>query len=633
MHVLISPKCPTRNRGVHMQVFLTGLGLVNNQAGILRLSDTGKKFFSNPSSQQLADVIQDKVRLFGETLAILAEKSLTVEAVDEQLCKTYGLDWAHLNNTRRRMDWLEVLGLIVGVGNREWSVTSTGEAALARWTLVSPDVLESLGSDAESVEILEPPAEIAELLKDLAVSPDAQNKRKTYNIWVPSPNRIDNLRKIIQVASERISKGELFSFIENEFNLKSSSADSMLPFLKASGLLHEVGRSVYSATAAANAWLETGNDLDFIRILHSNMRFVGEMLEASKNDITRNDLYTLAKSYGLNVEKTRWIAGFLLEAGLLEEPKYLHLITTPTGTRLAETLPLADAPMAEVENTSTDLNDALKDVCKVSAIDQILEDLERSSCDPVADGKQSGVAFEEAIAHTFQYMGFVAKRIGGSGDTDVVLQWQDDGGSTVTAIVDGKSKSGGRVAHTDISDVAIDTHKEKNSASYVGIVGPGFSGETIRHHARKKEYALITVEQLCGIVRASESIGLSLQEIALIFQVPSGLSQLDELIAIKQRELAITSTVISRLRQEQETYSGLLSPRDLFMMLRDAEISPSQEELLNVVSVLSKQEIGVLRAVGETGDPENTKYELHDAKKAANQLHALALTINEAMSS
>ena len=84
-------------------------------------------------------------------------------------------------------------------------------------------------------------------------------KRCTYNIWVPSPNRIENLRIITQSASEQITKTDLFTFIANKFNLKLSSVESMLPFLKASGLLEEVGRNIYVATPAAKAWLETGS--------------------------------------------------------------------------------------------------------------------------------------------------------------------------------------------------------------------------------------------------------------------------------------------------------------------------------------------------------------------------------------
>ena len=137
-----------------------------------------------------------------------------------------------------------------------------------------------------------------------------------------------------------------------------------------------------------------------------------------------------------------------------------------------------------------------------------------------------------------------AERIGGSGDTDVVVKWKDEEDKYVVAIIDGKSKSGGRVSHNDISDVALETHKEKNNADYVAIVGPGFSGDTIRTHARKKGFSLVAENQLTEIARASKELGLNLQEIALTFQVPDGLSQLEDIISTKKRELAIISEVV-----------------------------------------------------------------------------------------
>lgn len=79
----------------------------------------------------------------------------------------------------------------------------------------------------------------------------------------------------------------------------------------------------------------------------------------------------------------------------------------------------------------------------------------------------------------------------------MIVRWKDDTGESLIGIIDGKSKSGGTVSHSDISDVAIDTHKEKNNANYVAIIGPGFSGDTIRNYARKR-FALISDTELIG---------------------------------------------------------------------------------------------------------------------------------------
>lgn len=201
---------------------------------------------------------------------------------------------------------------------------------------------------------------------------------------------------------------------------------------------------------------------------------------------------------------------------------------------------------------------------------------------------------------------------------------------TLTAIIDGKSKSGCFISHGDISDVAIDAHKDKNNADYVAIVGPGFSGDTIRNHAKKKSFALITDGELSEIAKHAHSLGLTLQEISLIFQVPNGLSQLAKLISSKQWELTITSNVISRFRREQDELGGL-SPRDLFLLLKNTDDSPSLEELLNVFETLSRPEIGVLTTVTGSRSLENTVYALTEGKRAVNRLRALASAIDKGL--
>lgn len=605
--------------------FLKGIGLVNNQAGVLCLSSEGRLFAENPDKRQLAVLIHDRFRLFGEVLEFLSESPLTVEEVDEKICEAYGLEWHNLSNSRKRMDWLEVLELIQGIGNRKWEVTVSGKEFLKGCTLVTPDMLKEMEANSNDVKISEPPVEIEMLLQKLEENPQMHKKRSTYNIWVPSPNRIENLRIIIQAASERIERNELFHFIQKEFNLKTSSAESMLPFLKASGLMEEVGRNVYLATPAAKAWIETGNDLDFVRILHCHMQFVGEMIRAAENDIVRNCIYEQGKKYGLNSEKVRWIIGFLLEAGLLEETQYLHLKATPMGIRLIETLPLAENLVEEAEEISEAAEEVAVTKAEASEFERMAKRIQEASCNPWAEEKASGAAFEEVIAELFRYMGFQAERIGGSGDTDVIVKWKENG-KTITAIIDGKSKTNGHVSHSDISDVAIDTHKDKNKSEYVAIIGADFSGDTIRNHAKKKSFALITVAQLVDTARAAQELGLSLQEMALIFKVPNGISELDEIITSKRRELEIISIVVSKFCKEQEELGGL-SPRDLFLLLRGTEICPSLKELNDVFETLSKEEIGILQAVDDRHSQENTLYILNGANRTINRLRALASSI------
>ena len=202
--------------------FLKGMGLVRNQAGVLSLTEIGVAFQHQPTQGAFANIIHNKVRLFGEVLAIVRYAPATVEEVDTLLCKNYNLTWSNLSNTRRRMDWLEVLELIQDVGNRKWAITKAGEEVLSGWLLISPESLGDTDGKKGKVAVSGPPPEIAILLQRLSDTPELHKKRCTYNIWAPSPNRIENLRLIIQFASERVKRGDFFQFIESQFNLKES---------------------------------------------------------------------------------------------------------------------------------------------------------------------------------------------------------------------------------------------------------------------------------------------------------------------------------------------------------------------------------------------------------------------------
>ena len=275
--------------------FLKSMGLAANQGGMLYLLPSGEALQKEPTKKHLADLIQNKVRLFAEILAFIDCSPATVEEIHEQLCGQYNLTWKHKSNTRRRMDWLEVLGLIQNVGNRKWGITKDGKSLVKEWGVVPPQTFQPTDNMTFDLKIPEPPAEIAAILQQLTDSPEMHKKRCTYNLWAPSPNRIENLRIIIQFASEKIDKAEYYQFIEERFQLRESSVESMFPFLKAVGLIEEVGRNIYVATPIAKAWLETGSDLDFIRILHAHMQFVGEMLKVSEKGVVSHDLYTQDK--------------------------------------------------------------------------------------------------------------------------------------------------------------------------------------------------------------------------------------------------------------------------------------------------------------------------------------------------
>ncbi len=161
-------------------------------------------------------------------------------------------------------------------------------------------------------------------------------------------------------------------------------------------------------------------------------------------------------------------------------------------------------------------------------------------------------------------------------------------------------------------------------------MGPNFSGDTIKEHAKKKSFSLIPVDNLLEIAQASQILGLGLNEISLVFNVPEGPSQLAELISSKKRELNVVSMAVSQFNDKQEVV-GDLSPRDIYLLSMDTELSPSQEEFLDVFKVLSGPDIEVLGVSEDNQDPENKKYHLEETSKVVNRLIALANAIKKGL--
>ena len=127
--------------------FLKGVGLVSNHAGILYLTDIGIDFCNDLTERNLANLMHNHFRLFGEILEILKIEPGTVQEIHSKLCNDYHLNWKNCSNTRRRLDWLEVLELIQPVGSRKWQVTKAGYSALSDWNIVTPNIISSFSTD------------------------------------------------------------------------------------------------------------------------------------------------------------------------------------------------------------------------------------------------------------------------------------------------------------------------------------------------------------------------------------------------------------------------------------------------------------------------------------------------------
>jgi hypothetical protein len=327
----------------------------------------------------------------------------------------------------------------------------------------------------------------------------------------------------------------------------------------------------------------------------------------------------------------RWLISFLEDAGLLIQTSWSAVQATKLGLAISESLPLAELDLwakgtSSVPEEPSDAVQAARpefaETHRTQAI-YIAEGLERTALDPAADNGAPGSAFEDFIQRAFEYMGFESQRISGSGDTDVLVKWRDSSGLLRVGIVDGKSTSSGKVGHNSVSDIALETHKQKHAADHVAIVGPGFSGDTIRSTATAKNWSLITATDLGRLVHVSSSFGLRPWEVAAVLDGEQGKAEFEELVRNRERELEVIATVLTRLREEAQA-GEVLSARDISLIERKSDLNPGVDEIVDVLGALAGLDPAPIRTVESSPDPRHTSYELSEVLPAVRRLRSLA---------
>lgn len=82
---------PSRTPGTWRQyfIFLRGVGLVESRPEGIVLSESGRALLADPRPEILGRILADKVRLFAETLSIVATEPQPVEGVHERVQAQY----------------------------------------------------------------------------------------------------------------------------------------------------------------------------------------------------------------------------------------------------------------------------------------------------------------------------------------------------------------------------------------------------------------------------------------------------------------------------------------------------------------------------------------------------------------
>lgn len=474
--------------------------------------------------------------------------------------------------------------------------------------------------DAEQFGLLldligtEPPPKIASA-SDHLPTPFAWSER--YKAVLPLPGGVGDYQRTLgqilaHVAEHHPPLDDLGKWMEEQFDISTHRQSNTTNFLRRISLLRSTGALV-EVTDEGARWLQGRDDLFLLALIHSRIRFVGEMLRAVADGAsTPNDLLSHANEhYGTGwstraqIDRRRYIleATGVIEVGedgglepteqgraalatLELHPPLAHR-TDPLSRATADEAP-ARAPLVELEAPQGDSPDP--------GLHELVDRLQRSA----HDGKNPD-DFEQAARDAFDRLGFQAKWLGGAGRTDVLLAADLGMDHSYRVIVDTKATSHDAVPDQQINWPTLEEHREVHEADYVLLVAARFRSARLTARALERSIGLLEVPDLVSLLRQHEQVPLGLDDYRHLFE-PEGIAKVNEIAEEQRRDLVLAARILGVLHREQHQ-EGPLEAGDLYWLLKQDEDdefeAPSRDELAELLVAMAARPFQLLKRHAE----------------------------------
>lgn len=578
------------------------------------VSDEARKWMATQDPLTLLAVFHRHVRFVGEMLDALTEEPQGTRQLSDIAGVDYQLQWSTRDQVRRRLTWMQALGLVEYKTNELLQLTDLGREGLHTLRLGGPAA--TLEPTALSVEVPTTPEAISALLQEL--TPTALVSRSPVLGYIPRGNGqtslLEALYLLVNAASPSISRAGLLTFAQDTFKMSEGSFGAALTTLTKSGLVEQTGFNIYTPTVAGSAWLESQSPLDLVLVLHSRFLAMLELIPLLAEFDKAPDLARAAHAHlGLtrvDVGGIRTRLQLLKAAGLIAERANWRYQATPLGESIIHEIPLQNPLDEDLPEVSGAVRGG-----DVSSSPATLLAQELVEAGVAADAP---IRLEKAVADAFTFLGFEARHIGGGGRTDVLATVEDENGTPVRVIIDAKAARSGTVNEGAVSFDTLAEHKEKHRADFIALVGPGFEGGRVRARAKQNGVALVSTDELSQILCRHETSPLSAAEfIALVNAEAGARKELEGTWAQAERRNSLLSQVVAVLAQEarepDEVTKGALSADQLYLIVRDEmDPRPSTKDIEEVLQLLEHPLIGSIRRV-PAGAGRANAYRLIDA--------------------
>ncbi|MFI7145861.1 hypothetical protein ACIBO2_13160 [Nonomuraea sp. NPDC050022] len=537
------------------------------------------------------------MRLIVEILAEVAKDELSHESLLEVANEAYNMSWSSLDQLRRRTNWLRAAGLIELRFDYKLAITPAGREVLSAVRVHEPHSSDSLHSgQKDSVCLSEPSEELRRALSSL--DDTALNDRKPVVGFIPrgDGNVVRSIRILATAAVPDIERADFHAMCEEDFNTRSG--DGAISTLKGLGILEQIGRDKFATTEVAKHWLESEDDLELARLIHSRIFYFGEVLDSLQYADNAPKLVGYAESFyegsRVNLNEMRNRLHLLRDCQLIEDLGNARYRATPLGVAFRDSLPKLQANESSdsVQAVPTEEGNSTR-----SSVESVADELIEASVD-----SDHPVRFERAITKAIEILGLHAEHDGRPGRTDVIVRIGFGEKAATRLILDAKSSGAGVITERNIDFDTLMEHKKLHQADAIAVVAPRFEARVIGR-AEERGVALVDVHLLAEAVRRQVHTPLAPKEIAVLF---TGNAQelLQEAWDRASSETHLLARILKVLHDEATNvdlvFSGALPIEVIYITLRnDMTVQPDMAQIKRSLDFLASP---LVRAVTKEGD-------------------------------
>ena len=229
--------------------------------------------------------------------------------------------------------------------------------------------------------------------------------------------------------------------------------------------------------------------------------------------------------------------------------------------------------------------------------------------------------FEEVVRDAFEFLGFDAQLLGGSGKTDVLLRAPIGRKASYTAAVDAKTAGSGSLGDHQVDWITLQEHRDMHQTDFSVLIGPNPRGTRLFERAAAQRVSVLSAKQLADLCNSHSArpLGLVDYKSVLASAGQADLSHVTQRSADAERLLVLTRWLVSAIREEADRFDSA-SARDLYRRLARDEpaIESSEAEIHGLLEWLASPLIGAIQ-----GNPDKSYVPACSPEVVAERLRVL----------